>query len=69
MEFQQQGFRPFMNEWRDADALSGEPVRVLVGEQTQRGIARGIDEDGALMLETPTGLMRFVSGEISVRAA
>ena len=67
-EFQQQGFRPFMNEWRDADALSGEAIRVLVGEQTQRGIARGIDADGALMLETPTGLMRFVSGEISVRA-
>ncbi len=67
-EFEQRGFRPFMNEWRDADALSGEPIRVLLGEQTQRGIARGIDEDGALMLETPTGLMRFVSGEISVRA-
>jgi BirA family transcriptional regulator, biotin operon repressor / biotin---[acetyl-CoA-carboxylase] ligase len=67
-EFQQQGFRPFMNEWRDADTLRGEPIRVLVGEQTQRGIARGIDEDGALMLETPTGLQRFVSGEISVRS-
>ena len=45
-EFEQHGFRPFMNEWRDADALSGEPIRVLLGEQTQRGIARGIDEDG-----------------------
>jgi BirA family transcriptional regulator, biotin operon repressor / biotin---[acetyl-CoA-carboxylase] ligase len=67
-EFQQQGFRTFMNEWRDADALAGEPIRVLLGEQTQQGIARGIDEDGALMLETPTGLLRFVSGEISVRA-
>lgn len=67
-EFEQHGFRPFMNEWRDADALYGEPIRVLLGEQTQRGIARGIDEDGGLMLETPTGLVRFVSGEISVRA-
>jgi BirA family biotin operon repressor/biotin-[acetyl-CoA-carboxylase] ligase len=68
VEFQQQGFRTFMSEWRDADALSGEPIRVLLGEQTQRGIARGIDADGALMLETPSGLVRFVSGEISVRA-
>jgi len=68
MDFQQQGFGPFMNEWRDADVLAGKAVRVLVGEQTHRGIAQGIDEDGALMLETPTGLMRFVSGEVSVRA-
>jgi BirA family transcriptional regulator, biotin operon repressor / biotin---[acetyl-CoA-carboxylase] ligase len=67
--FQQHGFRPFMREWREADALAGKALRVLAGEGAQGGIARGIDEDGALMLETPTGLMRFVSGEISVRAA
>jgi BirA family biotin operon repressor/biotin-[acetyl-CoA-carboxylase] ligase len=67
-QFQQHGFAPFMNEWRDADALAGEAVRVLAGEQTQRGIARGIDAEGALMLETPAGLMRFISGEVSVRA-
>lgn len=67
-QYQQQGFAPFMAEWRDADALAGEAVRVSTGEQTQRGIARGIDIEGALMLETPTGLMRFISGEVSVRA-
>ena len=67
-QFQQQGFAPFMAEWRDADALAGEAVRVLAGEQVQPGIARGIDAEGALMLETPTGLMRFISGEVSVRA-
>jgi BirA family biotin operon repressor/biotin-[acetyl-CoA-carboxylase] ligase len=68
-EFQQHGFRPFMSEWREVDALAGKAVRVLVGAETHGGIARGIDEDGALMLETPAGLMRFVSGEVSVRAA
>ena len=67
-QFQQQGFAPFMAEWRDADALAGKAVRVLAGEQVQPGIARGIDAEGALMLETPTGLMRFISGEVSVRA-
>jgi BirA family biotin operon repressor/biotin-[acetyl-CoA-carboxylase] ligase len=69
VRFQQQGFHPFMAEWREADALAGKAVRVLAGEATQGGIARGIDEEGALMLETPAGLKRFVSGEVSVRAA
>jgi len=68
-EFQQQGFRPFMSEWREADALAGQAVRVIAGEQSRDGIARGIDEDGALLLETPAGLVRLVSGEVSVRAA
>jgi BirA family biotin operon repressor/biotin-[acetyl-CoA-carboxylase] ligase len=69
VEFEQRGFQPFMTEWRDADAMAGREVRVLAGQETQGGIARGIDEDGALMLETPTGLKRFVSGEVSMRAA
>jgi BirA family biotin operon repressor/biotin-[acetyl-CoA-carboxylase] ligase len=42
-------------------------VRVVVGEDVHRGLARGIDVDGALMLETPAGLLRFISGEVSVR--
>lgn len=66
-EFQQQGLRPFAREWRGADALAATAARVSYGEQIYRGIARGIDEDGALLLETPGQLLRFTSGEVSVR--
>lgn len=66
-EFQQQGLRPFAREWRSADALAATAARVSYGEQIYRGIARGIDEDGALLLETPGQLLRFTSGEVSVR--
>jgi len=31
------------------------------------GIARGVDLDGALLLETEDGMQRFVSGEASLR--
>jgi BirA family biotin operon repressor/biotin-[acetyl-CoA-carboxylase] ligase len=41
---------------------------VSLGDRQHRGIARGIDADGALMLETPGGVLRFISGEVSVRS-
>ncbi len=39
----------------------------ISGEVT-RGMARGIDTHGALLVETPGGVQRFISGEVSVRA-
>jgi biotin-(acetyl-CoA carboxylase) ligase len=32
------------------------------------GVARGIDIEGALLVETPQGLRKFISGDVSVRA-
>jgi BirA family biotin operon repressor/biotin-[acetyl-CoA-carboxylase] ligase len=66
-EFQTTGLKTFVNEWRHADALHGAAVRVVVGESVHRGLARGIDADGALMVEAPAGLLRFISGEVSLR--
>jgi BirA family biotin operon repressor/biotin-[acetyl-CoA-carboxylase] ligase len=67
--FQREGLLPFIQAWRDADALHGAETQVVIGKAQHRGIARGIDADGALMLETPAGVLRFVSGEVSVRPA
>jgi BirA family biotin operon repressor/biotin-[acetyl-CoA-carboxylase] ligase len=36
-------------------------------EKTETGIARGIDSDGALLVETADGTKEVVSGEVSVR--
>ena len=66
--FEQQGFKPFREEWQQADALRGRAINVTTVQETTRGVARGIDLDGALLVETPNGLVRFVSGEVSVRA-
>ena len=67
LEFEQQGLRPFIEEWRHADALRGRPVAVQAGNETVRGIARSIDVTGALVVETPQGLKKFFSGEVTVR--
>jgi BirA family transcriptional regulator, biotin operon repressor / biotin---[acetyl-CoA-carboxylase] ligase len=66
--FEQEGLNPFREPWQRADALRGRAVNVTTVQDTTRGLARGIDLDGALLVETAHGLVRFVSGEVSVRA-
>ena len=66
--FEREGLAPFKEEWQNADALRGKGVNVTTVQETTRGVARGIDVDGALLVETANGPMRFVSGEVSVRS-
>jgi BirA family transcriptional regulator, biotin operon repressor / biotin---[acetyl-CoA-carboxylase] ligase len=66
-QFAREGLKPFIAEWRDADALRGKPVSVTGAEGASRGLARGIDLHGALLVETPQGVRRFISGDVSVR--
>lgn len=69
-EFERQGLKPFAAEWQSADALRGRVVDVRAVEgATSHGLARGIDVHGALMVETPQGVRRFISGDVTVRAA
>lgn len=65
--FERAALRPFIEEWRTADALRGCHVDVHTMGGTVRGIASGIDLHGALLLETPQGVRRFISGEVTVR--
>ena len=67
IEFERQGLKPFIEEWRAADALRGRAVNVSAADGVTRGVARGIDLRGALMVETPQGIRRFISGDVSVR--
>lgn len=66
--FAQEGFAPFIDAWRALDGLRLTPVKVLIGTQTTYGIAHGVDDDGALLVDVDGELKRFVSGEVSVRA-
>jgi BirA family biotin operon repressor/biotin-[acetyl-CoA-carboxylase] ligase len=67
VQFERQGLKPFIEEWRSADALRGKAVNVSAADGLARGIARGIDLHGALMVETPQGVRRFISGDVTVR--
>ena len=67
IEFERQGLKPFIEDWRAADALRGRAVNVAAADGIARGVARGIDLRGALMVETPQGVRRFISGDVTVR--
>lgn len=67
VEFGARGLAAFSEEWQAADALAGRPVRVLHAGQPLEGLARGVDGDGALLLEVDGARRRILSGEVSVR--
>jgi len=67
--FERDGFAAFESEWRNYDALSNAPVRVLSASETIAGIARGVASDGALLVDVDGKVQRFMSGDVSLRAA
>jgi BirA family biotin operon repressor/biotin-[acetyl-CoA-carboxylase] ligase len=69
LDFERAALQPFIEDWRNADALNGKPVDVSGAQGVAHGMARGIDLHGALLLETSQGVQRFISGDVSVRPA
>ena len=53
-------------EWRKRDWLRGKVVAVDSGVKLTEGIASGVDDDGALLIETASGPERVVAGSVSV---
>ena len=66
-QFQRSGLTPFLDEWIAADAYSDKSVVILQGDEQITGYARGVDSNGAIILETDTGVRQFHSGEVSLR--
>ena len=66
--FAREGFQPFRAAWLARHALQQRNVTVWSsGHEIAAGKAIDIDGDGALLLQTPTGVRRFVSGELTLR--
>ena len=69
-EFERAGFGAFAAEWASRHAHAGQVVRILAdGAQTVEGRCVGVDADGALLLDTATGIRRIVSGDVSLKPA
>ncbi|MEP1447046.1 MAG: bifunctional biotin--[acetyl-CoA-carboxylase] ligase/biotin operon repressor BirA [Paraglaciecola sp.] len=66
--FENNGLEPFVKKWRDLDIYANQAIKLIVGQNTITGIGRGIDTNGAIVLETEQGLKAYHGGEISVRA-
>jgi BirA family transcriptional regulator, biotin operon repressor / biotin---[acetyl-CoA-carboxylase] ligase len=63
------GFGTVRAAWLERAGPLCAEVDVKLGEELVRGAFAGMDRDGALLLETPTGPRRIVSGELLGRAA
>lgn len=63
-EFATTGFAGFVPDWQQFDYLQHQTVFVEQGEELLCGTARGISAQGALQLETPTGLLDISSGRV-----
>jgi len=64
------GLAPFRDEWQRLHVHQDKIVTLILPDARQeRGWARGVAENGALLIETEAGIRRYHSGEISVRAA
>lgn len=61
------GFSTFKESWMRYDAYKGKKVRLLSGEREQLGIARGVSDNGALILEEQGELREVHAGELSLR--
>ena len=65
-EYQHRGIQAFLPAWRDYDVLIERQVSVMLGQQAVSGIARGIDDAGALLLEQVDGIHRYMAGEVTL---
>ncbi len=66
-QFEVEGLPPFITRWRRLDNFLDRPVKLLIGDQEIHGIERGIDQQGALLLEQDGIIKPFIGGEISLR--
>lgn len=49
--FEQEGLAPFLSRWEKLDNFINRPVKLLIGDKEIYGTSRGIDAQGALLLE------------------
>lgn len=67
--FEQEGLSPWLSRWERLDNFINRPVKLIIGEKEIFGISRGIDAQGALLLEQDGVIKPWMGGEISLRSA
>lgn len=67
--FEQEGLVPYLSRWEKLDNFINRPVKLIIGEKEIFGTSRGIDAQGALLLEQDGVIKPWMGGEISLRSA
>lgn len=61
------GLAPMLHDWQRQDYFMNKPVKLLTGSRETRGICRGINTSGALLLEIDGKQQPIYGGEVSLR--
>lgn len=69
VQFEKQGLSVFIERWKRLDNFMNRRVKLIIGEKEIFGIAKGINDQGALLLEQDGKIIPYIGGEISLRSA
>ncbi len=67
--FEHEGLAPYLSRWKVLDNFIDRPVKLIIGDKEIFGVSRGIDAQGALLLEQNGVIKPWMGGEISLRSA
>jgi BirA family biotin operon repressor/biotin-[acetyl-CoA-carboxylase] ligase len=67
IQHKQVGFKAMLVEWHEKDFFLSKPIAITAGDTVKVGICRGVNEQGALLLEINGKIEQVFGGEISVR--
>lgn len=67
--FELEGLTPYLSRWEKLDNFINRQVKLIIGDREIVGISRGINAQGALMLEQNGEIKPWMGGEISLRSA
>ncbi len=67
LQYQSEGLIGMLDEWHTHDIYLNKPVILVTGERVTKGICRGINNQGALLLEIDGQIKPIYGGEVSLR--
>ncbi|WP_153916750.1 bifunctional biotin--[acetyl-CoA-carboxylase] ligase/biotin operon repressor BirA [Shewanella sp. TC10] len=68
MLFEVEGLTPFIPQWQKYDLFYEKEINLLMAPNNISGVCKGIDKQGAVLVETDGKVTPYIGGEISLRA-
>lgn len=66
-QYQQTGLTMMLDEWHANDAFLNKRVKLITGDRVTHGLCRGVNNQGALLLEVNGQVKPIYGGEVSLR--
>jgi BirA family biotin operon repressor/biotin-[acetyl-CoA-carboxylase] ligase len=67
IEHKESGLSNMLSQWHQHDIYFNKPIKIITGIKETFGISRGIDNQGALLIESAGKISPVYGGEVSLR--